>query len=106
MQTALMLTEKLSEYSPSENPVDLPWGDLGVDVVLESTGVFRGREKDGKPGYDSHLSAGAKKVVISAPAKDAPDLTCVIGVNDHLLTGDMKCGFQRQLHDQLPGTGR
>ena len=73
------------------NPVDLPWGDLGVDVVLESTGVFRGREKDGKPGYDSHLTAGAKKVVISAPAKDAPDLTCVIGVNDHLLTDDMKC---------------
>lgn len=73
------------------NPGDLPWGDLGIDVVVESTGVFRGREKDGKPGYDSHLSAGAKKVVISAPAKDAPDLTCVIGVNDDLLTSEMQC---------------
>ena len=73
------------------NPADLPWGDLGIDVVVESTGVFRGRAKDGKPGYDSHITAGAKKVVISAPAKDAPDLTCVLGVNDNLLTADMKC---------------
>ena len=73
------------------DPGNLPWGDLNVDAVGESTGVFRGREKDGKPGYDTHIRAGAKKVVISAPAKDAPDLTCVIGVNDHLLTPEMKC---------------
>ena len=73
------------------NPADLPWGDLKVDVVVESTGVFTNRAKDGKAGYDSHLEAGAKKVVISAPAKDAPDLTCVLGVNDDQLTADMKC---------------
>ena len=73
------------------NPAALPWGDLKVDVVVESTGVFTNRAKDGKPGYDSHLEAGAKKVVISAPAKDAPDLTCVLGVNDDQLTADMKC---------------
>jgi glyceraldehyde 3-phosphate dehydrogenase len=73
------------------NPAALPWGDLNVDVVVESTGVFTNRAKDGKPGYDSHLEAGAKKVVISAPAKDAPDLTCVLGVNDDQLTADMKC---------------
>ena len=73
------------------NPVELPWGDLGIDVVVESTGVFRGRATSNKPGFDSHLTAGAKKVVISAPAKDDPDLTVVMGVNDHLLTGDMKC---------------
>lgn len=73
------------------NPASLPWGDLKVDVVVESTGVFTNRAKDGKPGYDSHLEAGAKKVVISAPAKDAPDLTCVLGVNDDQLTDDMKC---------------
>ena len=71
------------------NPAELPWGDLGVDVVVESTGVFTGREKNGKPGFDSHIRAGAKKVVISAPAKDDPDLTCVLGVNDDKLTGDM-----------------
>lgn len=73
------------------NPAELPWGDLGVDVVIESTGVFTNRATDSKAGYDSHLAAGAKKVVISAPAKDAPDLTVVLGVNDDKLTSDMKC---------------
>jgi glyceraldehyde 3-phosphate dehydrogenase len=71
------------------NPAELPWGDLGVDVVLESTGVFRARKTDDKPGYDSHIDAGAKKVVISAPAKK-PDITCVMGVNDDKLTGEHK----------------
>ena len=73
------------------DPRKLPWGDHGVDVVVESTGVFRGRQTADKPGYDSHITAGAKKVVISAPAKDAPDLTCVMGVNDDQLTGEMSC---------------
>jgi glyceraldehyde 3-phosphate dehydrogenase len=72
------------------NPAELPWGDLGADVVLESTGAFRGRATDQKAGYDSHLAAGAKKVVISAPAK-GPDLTCVLGVNDDKLTAQHKC---------------
>lgn len=72
------------------NPAALPWGEMGVQVALESTGFFTGRAQDGKPGYDSHLEAGAKKVVISAPAKDAPDLTCVMGVNDDQLTADHK----------------
>jgi glyceraldehyde 3-phosphate dehydrogenase len=73
------------------NPAELPWGSLGVDIVIESTGIFTGREKDGKAGYDTHLKAGAKKVVLSAPAKDGADLTCVLGVNDDKLTADMKC---------------
>jgi glyceraldehyde 3-phosphate dehydrogenase len=58
------------------DPASLPWGDLGVDVVLESTGFFTDRE-----GAQKHLDAGAKKVVISAPATD-PDITLVLGVND------------------------
>ena len=58
------------------DPAALPWGDLGVDVVIESTGVFRDRV-----GASKHLGAGAKKVIISAPAK-GPDLTVVLGVND------------------------
>ena len=77
----------LAEKDPSK----LPWGELKADVVVESTGIFTARAKDGKAGYDTHLAAGAKKVVISAPAKDGADLTCVLGVNDDKLTGSMKC---------------
>lgn len=73
------------------NPAELPWADLGIDVVLESTGIFSKRAADGKPGYDTHLAAGAKKVVLSAPAKDGADLTCVLGVNDDKLTPELKC---------------
>jgi glyceraldehyde 3-phosphate dehydrogenase len=58
------------------DPAALPWGELGVEVVLESTGFFTDRE-----GAQKHLDAGAKKVVISAPATD-PDVTIVLGVND------------------------
>ena len=58
-----------------KDPAALPWGDLGVDVVVESTGLFTGREDAAK-----HLEAGAKKVIISAPAKE-PDITVVLGVN-------------------------
>jgi glyceraldehyde 3-phosphate dehydrogenase len=58
------------------DPAALPWGDLGVDVVVESTGIFTDRA-----GAQKHLDAGAKKVVISAPAKE-PDITIVLGVND------------------------
>ena len=82
--------KKISVFE-ERDPGKLPWGDHKIDVVVESTGVFTNRAKDGKPGYDSHIAAGAKKVVISAPAKDAPDLTCVMGVNDDQLTGDMTC---------------
>jgi glyceraldehyde 3-phosphate dehydrogenase len=64
------------------DPAALPWGDLGVDVVLESTGFFTDRE-----GGQKHLDAGAKKVVVSAPATD-PDLTVVLGVNDDLYDPD------------------
>jgi glyceraldehyde 3-phosphate dehydrogenase len=73
------------------NPSALPWGDNNVDIVIESTGIFTGRAADGKPGYDTHLEAGAKKVVLSAPAKDGADLTCVLGVNDDQLNADLKC---------------
>src|SRR5882724_6008402 len=58
------------------DPANLPWGDLGVDVVIESTGFFTDRASAQK-----HLDAGAKKVIISAPATD-PDITVVLGVND------------------------
>jgi glyceraldehyde 3-phosphate dehydrogenase len=73
------------------DPAKLPWKDMNVDIVVESTGIFTSRATDAKAGYDTHLKAGAKKVILSAPAKDAPDLTCVLGVNDDQLTADMKC---------------
>jgi glyceraldehyde 3-phosphate dehydrogenase len=57
------------------DPAALPWGDLGADVVIESTGLFTGRDDAAK-----HLAAGAKKVIISAPAKE-PDVTVALGVN-------------------------
>ena len=87
----LIVNGKKIRVFEERNPGALPWGDLGVDVVVESTGVFTNRKNDSKPGYDSHLDAGAKRVVLSAPAKDAPDLTVVLGVNDDQLTADMKC---------------
>ncbi len=59
------------------NPADLPWADLGVDVVVESTGVFRNREQ-----LEKHLEAGAKRVILTVPPKDEIDATIVIGVND------------------------
>ncbi len=64
-----------------KDPANLPWGDLGCDVVIESTGKFTDRE-----GAMKHITAGAKKVIISAPAK-GEDLTVVLGVNDDQLTG-------------------
>ena len=74
-----------------KDPATLPWRELGVDVVIESTGIFTARGGAGKVGYASHLDAGARKVILSAPAKDDPDLTCVLGVNDDRLTPEMKC---------------
>src|SRR5688572_3896107 len=59
-----------------KDPAQLPWKDLGVDVVFESTGIFTNRE-----GAAKHITAGAKKVVVTAPAK-GPDITVVLGVNE------------------------
>jgi len=67
------------------NPYNLPWKQLGVDIVIESTGVFRdGKGTEAKPGANAHIvGGGAKKVIISAPAKNE-DITIVLGVNDEL----------------------
>jgi glyceraldehyde 3-phosphate dehydrogenase len=86
----LIVTGKKIKAMAERDPRKLPWADLGAEVVLESTGVFRGRATDDKPGFDSHLKAGAKKVVISAPAK-GPDLTVVLGVNDDKLGPEHNC---------------
>jgi len=66
---------KRFEVTQVKDPAEIPWGKLGVDIVLESTGLFTEREKAAK-----HLTAGVRKVLISAPAK-GPDITLVLGVN-------------------------
>lgn len=76
VEGGLNIDGTLLQVLAERDPANLPWGDLGVDIVVESTGLFRDREKAGK-----HLQAGAKKVIISAPAK-GEDLTIVLGVND------------------------
>jgi glyceraldehyde 3-phosphate dehydrogenase len=74
--SCIVVNGKKIKIMAEKDPANLPWKDLQVEIVLESTGLFRDREKAGK-----HITAGAKRVIISAPGKD-PDLTMVLGVND------------------------
>ena len=67
------------------NPLNLPWKDLGVDVVIESTGIFTKRAD-----CEKHINAGARKVILSAPSKDKLDATIVIGVNTNNLKPEHK----------------
>jgi glyceraldehyde 3-phosphate dehydrogenase len=75
-ENGLMIDGKELLVLAERNPADLPWKDLGVEIVLESTGIFTDRDKAA-----AHLEAGAQKVIISAPAKNE-DITLVLGVND------------------------
>jgi glyceraldehyde 3-phosphate dehydrogenase len=79
--TIVIGNTKIKSLEVKEGPAALPWGDLGVDVVVESTGIFTNGAK-----AKGHLDAGAKKVIISAPATDE-DITIVIGVNDDKYDG-------------------
>jgi glyceraldehyde 3-phosphate dehydrogenase len=79
--TIVVGSTKIKALEVKEGPAALPWGDLGVDVVVESTGIFTNAAK-----AKGHLDAGAKKVIISAPATDE-DITIVLGVNDDKYDG-------------------
>ena len=79
---AIEVDGKIIKISAKANPAELPWGELGVDVVLECTGFFASKEK-----AQAHITAGAKKVVISAPAGDNLP-TVVFGVNENVLSKD------------------
>lgn len=83
----LIVNDHKIKVLAERDPANLPWAKLGVDVVIESTGIFRNREKMSK-----HIEAGAKKVILSVPADKAEDvdLTVVLGVNDELIRPDMK----------------
>jgi glyceraldehyde 3-phosphate dehydrogenase len=85
----LIVNGKTLQVLKEREPAKLPWKQLGVEVVVESTGFFTDRE-GAKGGFADHLKAGAKRVIISAPAK-GPDLTVVLGVNDNKLTNEHKC---------------
>jgi glyceraldehyde 3-phosphate dehydrogenase len=76
----LVIDGKTIQVFSERNPADLPWGDLGVDIVVEGTGVFRDPTKT--PGPQTHLEGGAKKVILTAPGKGGDVLTVVLGVND------------------------
>jgi len=80
---ALIIDGKDIKVFAERDPEQLPWADLGVEAVLECTGFFRTKELAGK-----HLTAGAKKVIISAPAGSEVDATIVYGVNDNILSKD------------------
>lgn len=79
---ALVINGKSIKIYAAKDPATLPWGDLGVDVVIESTGIFTDKESASK-----HIQAGAKKVIISAPATGAVK-TIVLGVNDDQITAE------------------
>jgi glyceraldehyde 3-phosphate dehydrogenase len=83
----LIVNGKPIKIHAEKDPEMLPWAALGVDIVVESTGVFRSREKMGK-----HIKAGAKRVILTVPADKAEDVdaTVVLGVNDHVITKDIQ----------------
>lgn len=84
---AVNVNGKTIPVTSEKDPANLPWGETGVDIVFESTGVFRTRD-----GIQKHLEAGAKKVLLSVPSKSPEDVdaTIVCGVNDSTLSSDAK----------------
>ncbi|MDC7246360.1 MAG: type I glyceraldehyde-3-phosphate dehydrogenase [Sphaerochaetaceae bacterium] len=78
---AIVVDGKEIKILAVRNPAELPWKDLGVDIAIESTGVFAVAEGP-RGGYKDHIKAGAKKVILTVPAKDEIDQTIVCGVND------------------------
>lgn len=76
VEEGFKINDKLVKISDNRNPEEIPWKENGVDIVIDSTGAFNSKE-----GAQKHINAGAKKVIITAPAGDA-DLTIVLGVND------------------------
>ena len=81
-ENAISVNGKKYRVMAEKDPSKLPWKELGADIIVEGTGIFTSREK-----LQPHITAGAKKVLLTAPAKDEIDATIVLGVNDSALTG-------------------
>jgi glyceraldehyde 3-phosphate dehydrogenase len=81
-ENLLLLNDQPTQLFSKSNPEELPWSELGIDIVLECTGRFTTRE-----GAEKHLKSGAKKVIISAPVQDESIPMVVLGVNDSILDG-------------------
>ncbi|MDP2209997.1 MAG: type I glyceraldehyde-3-phosphate dehydrogenase [Bacteroidota bacterium] len=79
---SIIVNGKSYPVMAEKDPAALPWAKLGAEIVIEGTGVFTKREK-----IELHIKAGAKKVILTAPAKDEIDATVVLGVNEHVITG-------------------
>ncbi|MCS6854161.1 MAG: ArsJ-associated glyceraldehyde-3-phosphate dehydrogenase [Elioraea sp.] len=79
---AIVIGNRRIGFSAHAHPRDIPWGELGVDLVLECTGKFLTRDD-----LEAHLEQGAKRVIVAAPVKDGAALNIVVGVNDHLYDG-------------------
>ena len=77
---SIVVNGKVIKVLAERDPANLPWGELGVDIVIESTGIFRSKDQIKK-----HLAAGAKKVILTVPAKGEIDATIVLGVNEDAL---------------------
>lgn len=82
-ESSLMIDGSNVQVFAEKDPANLPWGKLDIDIVIESTGIFRTKEAAGK-----HLTAGAKKVILSAPAKGDDVKTVVLGINDDIIDGE------------------
>ena len=78
VEDGFVINDKHVKVVAHRDPLEIPWGELGVELVVDSTGAFKDKE-----GLSKHITAGAKKVIITAPAKDE-DITIVMGVNEEL----------------------
>lgn len=88
-EDSIIIDGKSIKSLAERNPADLPWKALGVDVVIESTGIFTSKSSP-KGGYEDHVKAGAKHVILTVPAKDDIDAMVVLGVNDGTITAATK----------------
>ncbi|HPX75850.1 MAG TPA: type I glyceraldehyde-3-phosphate dehydrogenase [Bacteroidales bacterium] len=88
-ETSIIVEGKEIKVSAERSPINIPW-PTAPDVVIEATGIFRSKESP-KGGYGDHIKNGAKKVVLTVPAKDNIDAMVVLGANDEILTPEVQC---------------